>query len=136
IARHLKFRSSPIISCCMCRGQVWLERGRKPHEQEYPVLVDSGEVGAMSSLRPPRPSTPFWTALVKYYRSCLDREVELGIQVPAAPNARVMLQGLQEHLIPHKATTTSVSDPAHTQPILAYLNRRGRGIGGTFFYGY
>ncbi len=90
----------------------------------------------MSSLRPPRPSTPFWTALVKYYRSCLDREVELGIQVPADPNARVILQGLQEHLITHKATTTIISDPAHTQPILAYLNRRGRGIGGTFFYGY
>lgn len=90
----------------------------------------------MSTLRPRRPTTPFWTSLVKYYRSCLGREQELGIQVPADPNARVILQGLQEHLITRKATTTIISEPEHTRPILAYLNRRGRGIGGTFYYGY
>lgn len=90
----------------------------------------------MSTLRPPRQTTPLWTSLVKYYRKCLEREVELGILVPADPNARVILPGLQEHLITHKATTTIISEPAHTQPILAYLNRRGRGIGGTFYYGY
>lgn len=90
----------------------------------------------MSTLRPPHPTTPFWTSLVKYYRSCLDREQELGIQVPADPNARVILPALQEHLITRKATTTIISEPQHTQPILAYLNRRGRGIGGTFYYGY
>jgi len=90
----------------------------------------------MSTLRPSRPTTPFWTSLVKYYRSCLDREQELGIQVPADPNARVLLHALQEHLITRKATTTIISEPEHTQPILAYLNRRGRGIGGTFYYGY
>jgi len=90
----------------------------------------------MSTLRPPRQTTPLWTSLVKYYRKCFEREVELGILVPADPNARVILPGLQEHLITHKATTTIISEPAHTQPILAYLNRRGRGIGGTFYYGY
>jgi len=90
----------------------------------------------MSTLRPPGPTTPFWTSLVRYYRSCLTREQELALQVPADANARVLLQALDEHLISHKATTTIVSDPAHTQPILAYLNRRGRGITGTFIYGY
>lgn len=90
----------------------------------------------MSTLRPPGPTTPFWTSLVQYYRNCLSREQELGLQVPADPNARVLLRAPDEHLISRKAVTTIVSDPAHTQPILTYLNRRGRGITGTFIYGY
>jgi len=90
----------------------------------------------MSTSKPSRPAVPFWTSLVQYYRNCLSREQELGIQVPADPNARVILHRIEEHLITRKASTTIISNPAHTQPILAYLNRRGRGIGGTFIYGY
>ncbi|MBP2019322.1 hypothetical protein J2Z79_002749 [Symbiobacterium terraclitae] len=90
----------------------------------------------MSTFRPPGQTTPFWTSLVRYYRSCLSREQELALQVPADPNARVLLRSPDEHLISRKATTTIVADPAHTKPILAYLNRRGRGITGTFIYGY
>lgn len=91
----------------------------------------------MSLSRPPIPPPgTLWSSLIQYYRSCLDREQELDIRVPADPSAFVVLRDLEEHLITRKATTTILSDPRHTQPVLAYLNRRGRGISGTFIYGY
>ncbi|MFZ5818044.1 MAG: AAA domain-containing protein [Bacillota bacterium] len=91
----------------------------------------------MSEVRPPvqRPGT-LWSSLIQYYRSCLDRERELGMRVPADRNAFVLLKEIEEHLITRKAITTILTEPAHTQPVLAYLNRRGRGISGTFIYGY
>lgn len=91
----------------------------------------------MSLARPPiPPSGTLWSSLVRYYRSCLNREQELDVRVPADANAYVTLRDLDEHLITRKATTTILTEARHTQPVLAYLNRRGRGISGTFIYGY
>lgn len=91
----------------------------------------------MSLDRPPiSPPPPLWTSLIQYYRACLSREQNWGVRVPAAPGAYVTLAQIDEHLVTRKAATTILSEPQHTQPVLAYLNRRGRGIGGTFIYGY
>lgn len=89
----------------------------------------------MSMDRPHTPP-PLWTSLVQYYRSCLNREQELSVRVPADPRSYVLLREIDEHLITRKAITTILSEPQHTQPVLAYLNRRARGISGTFIYGY
>jgi|GEM_PF-2679412 len=91
----------------------------------------------MSLTRPPaQPPGTLWGSLVQYYRSCLEREQEFSIRVPEDPATFVLLRDLDEHLISHKAVTTILTEPVHTQPVLAYLNRRGRGISGTFIYGY
>lgn len=91
----------------------------------------------MSTFKPPQqPSIPLWTSLVQYYRACISREQELSLQAPANTKDRVLLQGIDEHLITRKATTTILTAPEHTQPTLAYLNRRGRGITGSFIYGF
>jgi len=81
-------------------------------------------------------SKSLWSSLVQYYRSCLGREQELSLRAPADPAGYVILREIDEHLISRRATTTILSEPRHTNPILVYLNRRGRGIGGTFIYGY
>lgn len=91
----------------------------------------------MSMAQPPNPpSGTLWSSLVRYYRSCLEREQALDVRVPVEPTASVILQQLDEHLISRKAITSILTEPRHTQPVLAYLNRRGRGISGTFIYGY
>ncbi|MFZ5824008.1 MAG: hypothetical protein ACOY94_06740 [Bacillota bacterium] len=90
----------------------------------------------MSVDRPLPPTTPLWTSLVQYYRSCLSREQDWGVRVPADRNAYVLLHQIEEHLITRRAVTTILADPQQTQPVLGYLNRRGRGIGGSFIYGY
>ncbi len=91
----------------------------------------------MSLTRPPvPPASTLWGSLVQYYRSCLEREQSFAIRVPQDPASFVLLRDIDEHLITRKAITTILSEPVHTQPVLGYLNRRGKGIGGTFVYGY